>query len=93
MSEATIKRRDALIEMDIHETRGHKVNTFSIQFYKKNGELVSLIRAKSCGLQAHMGLNRLRGVQAVDFKGNNIGHPYPVCIDNIRMLNGKRVHI
>jgi hypothetical protein len=87
----TIKRRNVLIEMETGETRGYNIVTFSIQFYKKNGELVSLIRAKATGLRANMTKNRLRGVQAVDYKGNTIGHIYPVCIDNIRMFNGKRI--
>ena len=89
----SIKRREVLIEMENKETRGLNINTFSIQFYIKNGELVSFIRAKSAGLRADMTKNRQRGVQAVDSKGNNIGHIYPVCIDNIRIFNGKRVYI
>jgi hypothetical protein len=89
----TIKRRDVLIEMEIGETRSNKINTFSIQFYKKDGELVSLIRAKSAGLRANMTFHRLRGVQAIDAKGNAIGHIYPVCIDNIRIFNGKKVNL
>ena len=93
MAVATIKRREVLKEMETTETRGFKLNTFSIQFYKKDGELVSLIRAKTTGLQANMTINRLRGVQAVDSKGNAIGHIYPVCIDNIRMFNSKKVYI
>jgi hypothetical protein len=89
----TIKRRDALKEMSVDETRGHKLNTFSIQFYKQNGELVSIIRAKSAGLRANMNINRLRGIQAVDAIGNPIGHIYAISIDNIRMLNSKRVYL
>ena len=79
--------------MENKETRGFSPSTFSIQFYKKNGELVCLHRAKSAGLRSDMKKNRQRGVQAVDNKGNNIGHIYPVCIDNIRVFNGKRVYI
>ena len=93
MGENTIKRREVLLEMDNTETLEQKTNTFSIQFYKQNGELVSLMRAKKTGLRANMTKNRLRGVQQVDFKGNSIGHIYPVCIDNIRVFNGKRVFI
>jgi hypothetical protein len=89
----TIKRREVLKEMENTETRSHKINTFSIQFYKQNGELVSILRAKTCGLRANMSSNRLRGVQAIDHKGNNIGHPTAISIDNIRMFNCKRVYI
>jgi hypothetical protein len=92
MSE-TIKRRDALKEMSVDETRGNKLNTFSIQFYKQNGELVSILRAKSVGLRANMNANRLRGIQAVDALGNQIGHIYAISIDNIRMLNSKKVYL
>ena len=93
MSQATIKRQEVLRDMENNETQGFKLNTFSIQFYIQNGELVSMIRAKKTGLSVNMGKNRLRGVQAVDSKGNAIGHPYPVCIDNIRVYNGKKVYI
>jgi hypothetical protein len=89
----SIKRRDAIAEMDHEESRSHKTKYFSIQFYKFNGELVQLIRAKKTGLRANMNKERLRGVQAVDSNGNNMGHIYPVCIDNIRVFNGKKVYI
>ena len=88
-----IKRREVLIEMENVETRGGNVHCFSIEFYKKNGELVRLLRAKSTGLRSDMTKHRQRGVQAIDAKGNAIGHIYPVCIDNIRTFNGKRVFI
>ena len=42
----TIKRADALRQMETRETTTGKPNYFSIQFYKKDGELVSLNRAK-----------------------------------------------
>lgn len=89
----TIKRRDVLIEIDKQENESGKTAYFSIQFYKKNGELVSLHRAKSVGLRADMTTNRLRGVQGVDVSGNAIGHIYPVCIDNIRTFNDVKVVI
>lgn len=89
----TIRRVDVLKEMDLRETANGKPLFFSIQFYKKNGELVILNRAKSCGLNGSMKKNRNRGVQPVDGKGNPIGHVYPVSIDNIREFNGKRVTI
>jgi hypothetical protein len=89
----TIKRADALKEMETRETTAGKPNYFSIQFYKKDGELVSLNRAKVTGLRANMSANRLRGIQAVDAEGNPIGHIYPVSIDNIRTLNSQQVVI
>ena len=91
--EDSIKRRDALVEMEIKENMAGRPVYFSIQFYKQNGELVSLHRAKPTGLRADMTANRLRGLQAVDVNGNAVGHIYPVCIDNIRSFNGKRVAI
>lgn len=89
----TIKRADALREMETRETTQGQPNYFSIQFYKKDGELVTLLRAKVTGLRADMTANRLRGVQAVDADGNPTGHIYPVSIDNIRMLNDLQVVI
>ena len=35
--------------------------------------------------------NRIRNVQQCDSAGNNIGSPVAVSIDNLRMLNGKKV--
>lgn len=90
----SIRRSDVLSEMDIHEMADKRTsNRFSIQFYKQNGELVTLTRARSCGLRANMKTNRSRGVQQVDENGNAVGHIYPVCIDNIREFNGIRVKI
>ena len=89
----TIKRADALRQMETRETTAGKPACFSIQFYKKDGELVSLNRAKVTGLRANMSANRLRGIQAVDTDGNPIGHIYPVCIDNIRTFNSQQVVI
>ncbi len=82
-----------LAEIEMPETASHKTKYFAIQFYKKNGELVSLQRARACGLRMNMTENRVRGVQQVDGSGNAIGHIYPVCIDNIREFNGIRVKI
>jgi len=93
MSENSIKRREVLIEMENKETRGMKPNTFSIQFYQSNGEVVYLLRARSVGLRANMTTNRLRGVQPVDGNGNAIGHVYSMSIDNIRVFNGQRVYL
>jgi hypothetical protein len=90
---STIKRADALRQMETRETSQGKPNYFSIQFYKKDGELVSINRAKVTGLKADMTANRLRGIQAVDADGKPIGHIYPVSIDNIRMFNDQQVVI
>lgn len=64
---------------------------FSIQFYNKEGEVVTMSHAYTCGLRADMKSNRLRGVQQCDASGNKIGHVVPVSIDNIRMFNGLKV--
>lgn len=89
----TITRADVLAEMEIRETADKRHHYFAIQFYKKNGELVTLPRARSCGLRMDMTENRVRGVQQVDEFGNTVGHIYPVCIDNIRTFNNVRVKI
>ena len=89
----TIKRADALQQMDVKESTGGKPQYFSIQFYKQNGEVVSLIRARLTGLRQNLKLTRMRGIRAVDAQGNDIGHIYPVSIDNIRMFNGQQVTI
>jgi len=89
----TIKRADALRQMEVKETPQGKPLYFSIQFYKKDGEIVTLLRAKTTGLRANMTVNRLRGIQAVDESGSPIGHIYSVSIDNIRTLNDQQVAI
>lgn len=91
--EQTITRADVLSAMEIKETATGKPRYFAIQFYKKNGELVTLPRARSCGLRMNMTGHRTRGVQQVDEFGNSVGHIYPVCIDNIRTFNNLRVKI
>jgi hypothetical protein len=88
-----IKRTDALREMETREGSNGKTRYFSIQFYKKNGELVSFGRAKITGLRADMKKERLRGIQAVDKAGNPISHIHPFSIDNIRTFNEKQVVI
>jgi len=86
-----IRRNYALRELDIKETpRGEQV-VFSIKFVKKNGELVFLPRAVASGLSANLKKNRLRGIVAVDARGDKIGHVYPVNIDLIVEWNGKTV--
>ena len=89
----TIKRADALREMEVRETSKGKPNYFSIQFYKKNGELVSIPRAQVTGLRVNMTANRLRGIRPIDADGQTIGHIYPVSIDNIRTFNDLQVVI
>lgn len=79
--------------METKEKTQGEAAFFSIQFYTKNGEMVSVPRAKSAGLRANMKEQRLRGVQPVDSSGNAVGHIYPVCIDNIRTINGLQVTI
>ncbi len=66
---------------------------FAIQFWKKDGELVSFVRAKSCGLKINMKENRVRGVVQVDQNGNNIGHVYTINIDLIKTYNGVDVKL
>ena len=91
--EQSIRRTDVLAQMEIRETASGKPLYFAIQFYKQNGEVVTLTRARSCGLRMNMTDNRTRGVQQVDDHGNAVGHIYPVCIDNIRTFNNLRVKI
>lgn len=87
----TIKRTDVLNEMEIREDQYGKRVLFSLEFYTKDGEVVYLSHAYSCGLKAEMKKNRIRGVQQCDSAGNKIGHVYVVSIDNIRMFNGQKV--
>lgn len=86
-----IKRADALREMEVREDQYGKRVLYSIQFYTKHGEVVYFGHAYTCGLNANMKANRLRGVQQCDAAGNKIGHVVPVSIDNIRMFNGQKV--
>ncbi len=88
-----VRRADVLREMDVKENADGKSRYFQISFYKQNGELVTLHRARCCGLKMDMNASRTRGVQLVDSAGNAMGHIYPVCIDNIREFNGQRVKI
>ena len=88
-----IRRADALREMETREKANGKASHFSVQFYLKNGVLVSFGRAVMRGLKADMKQNRLRGIQPVDSKGEPIGHIHAVSIDNIREFNGQQVVI
>lgn len=87
----TIRRVDALREMEIREDQYGKRVLFSVEFYTKEGELVYFSHAFSCGLRQNMKINRLRGVQQCDSAGNKIGSPTAVSIDNLRMFNNKKV--
>ena len=89
----TIRRSDALRQMETKEKSEGKAGYFAIQFYKRNGELVSLPRAITAGLRANMKEQRLRGIQPIDHAGDAIGHIYPVSIDNIRTFNNLQVTI
>jgi predicted metal-dependent enzyme (double-stranded beta helix superfamily) len=86
-----IRRNEALREYDIKEAPDGKQVVFSIKFIKKNGELVFLPRAVAAGLSFNMKDHRMRGVIAVDARGDKIGHVYPVNIDLITEWNGNKV--
>ena len=87
----TIRRVDAVKQMEIREDQyGHRI-LFSIQFYNKSGEVVTMSHAYTCGLRVSLKDNRLRGLQQTDAAGNKIGHVVPVSIDNIRLFNGLKV--
>lgn len=87
----TIRRVDALKEMEVREDRYGKRVLYSIQFYNSLGEVVTMSYAYTTGLRADLKSNRLRGVQQCDASGNKIGHVVPVSIDNIRMFNNQKV--
>ena len=87
----SIRRNIALREYDIKETPQGRQVVFSITFIKKNGEIVFLPRAVASGLPYSLKDNRMRGVVAVDKKGDKIGHVYPVNIDLIIEWNGKQI--
>lgn len=87
----TIRRVDAVREMEMREDQYGKRVLYSIQFWNKQGEVVFFRHAYTCGLRANMKSNRLRGVQPCDAAGNKTGHVHPVSIDNIRMFNQMRV--
>lgn len=89
--EGSIRRNDALREYDIKDTPSGRQVIFSIKFLKKNGEVVFLPRAVASGLNMNMKENRMRGVVAIDNKGDKIGHIYPVNIDFIIEWNGKKI--
>jgi hypothetical protein len=90
---STVSRAQVLTEMEMRETANKKRVFYSMQFYKENGEVVTVPRAHTCGLAYNMRDNRQRGVQPVDVNGKKSGHVYPVSIDNIREFNGMRIKI
>jgi hypothetical protein len=90
---AIIKRAQALRQMEIKETPAGKMQTFSILFEKKNGELVFLHKAVAAGLRFNMKENRFRGVVPVDENGDATAHVYPVHIDNIHEFNKNQVKL
>lgn len=77
--------------MEIHEDPNGNIHTFSIKFVNKKGEVVYFPYAYSCGLRSDMKQNRLRGVKPCTSNGLCIGHPTPICIDNILEYNSKTV--
>lgn len=77
--------------MEVREDQYGKRVLFSIQFYNKKGEVVTMSHAYTCGLRANLKNARLRGIQQCDKAGNKIGHPVPVSIDNLRMFNSQIV--
>jgi hypothetical protein len=87
----TIRRTDVLHEMEEREDQYGRRKLFSIQFYSKQGEVVTMSHAYTCGLNVSLKDNRLRGLQQTDAAGNKIGHVVPLSIDNIRMFNGIKV--
>ncbi len=89
-----IRRVDMLREFDVKETPGGKQVVFSIAFITAGGERVFLPRAVATGVNcSDMKARRLRGVVAVDLKGDKVGHIYPVRINNIVKWNGKTVFL
>lgn len=88
-----IKRYEAVRVIDSKINIDGDSPVFSIQFIKKNGEIVYYPFAKSCGLRADMTKTRTRGIVQTDAIGNAIARPRTVSIDNIRMFNGLRVTI
>ena len=87
----TIRRVDALREMEVREDQYGKRVLYSLEFWKKDGEVVYFSHCYTCGLRMNIKSNRMRGIQQCDSVGNKIGHPVAVSIDNLRMFNGKKV--
>ena len=89
--ENTVSRRLVLKEMDIKENPDGSQVIFSIIFITKQGKRVFFPHAVITGLPYSVSINRLRGILPVDREGNEIGHVYPVSIDNLIEFNSKEV--
>lgn len=89
----TIRRNLVLKQIDAAEDPFGRKITFAIRFTKKDGELVFMPKAQSCGLKFSMKDNHMRGIQAIDDKGAPIGHPTPVHIDALIEFNGLKVRM
>ena len=87
----TIRRHEALSDMEIHEDNQGKKHIFSIRFVNKSGEVVYLPYAFSSGLKADMKKSRLRGATPCSPTGISTGHVTPVSIDNIIEYNHQTV--
>ena len=87
----TIRRVDALRQMELREDENGKRIYYAIQFFDKNGNCIYFSRAYTCGLRCDMKKNRMRGIQQVDAAGNKINHIVPVSIDYLREFNHQRI--
>ena len=89
----TIRRNLVLKQIDAAEDPlGRKIAS-SIKFTKKDGELVYMPKAQSCGLKFNMKDNRMRGIVPVDETCNPAGHPTPVHIDSLIEFNGLKIRM
>jgi len=73
-----------LADMDERILPNGNIKQFTISFFNGNGEFVYILRAKACGVKQYMKKGNYKGVVAIDSKGNEIGHPYPVYIHFIK---------
>lgn len=89
----TIRRNLVLKQIDAAEDPFGRKIIFSIKFTKKDGELVYMPKAQSCGLKINMKDNRMRGIVPVDETGNPAGHPTPVHIDSLIEFNGLKIRM
>lgn len=88
-----IRRNLVLKQIDASEDPFGRKLTFSLKFVKKDGELVYMPKAQSCGLKFSMKNNHMRGIQPVDDQGNPAGHPTPVHIDGLIEFNGMTIRM
>lgn len=89
----TIRRNLVLKQIDAAEDPFGRKLTFSLKFTKKDGELVYMPKAQSCGLKFNMKDNHMRGIQPVDAEGKPSGHPTPVHIDSLIEFNGLKIRM